>query len=635
MNPIADQIVAYRVPEGDARAEEEAEAYGLCLRREGNALRVMLLQREDNREEPLRLVLRKISDEDVVVSSLENRFQSLQSKLSEEHKAGGQSRSCRVQETMLQWAVRRLEGTEEKEWEALSRQRRPSAVTAAVACTVASIAAGGALVSSTWVEAQVLLRSGKDVVQRLRRLGERPMERSLYDSVEETYLSDPPVSYASVSQEPPLLGALHKWITALMDFQRARYMEDEKAELQQQITGCQCSLQSARERRGSLAEQAELINKGNCYSRTQTVRSIPVQQLLYLVTAEKVTTRQYLLKERAPLELLEEALAKSFTSPRSARQGRDDEQAMAAASASTPAGRRSAAETSVVETAQRAAVPRAAPSAEPTRLGAWVNGHYVRRPGLPVACNDGRDCGVGCASAAASPPIGTLPTVATTAPALTSQEKERHPHSNRTLSSGGAVGGVSAAVAVPLAIRRDAGTAPPSSLPWVHAGKQNGAPAQSLAPSVLSSPDDAHHVLADVKNHFTSVQETLLACFAEYEQLEHKYAHTVEQSRQLLQTLEERDGEIARLRADLSRAAAASFLTRHGSASPQTPRRRGGVNGGQNGDLSNGHGRRTESVPCRRASDTAAPVDSLAQRIACLLDDTLDFVRGAAAAPVM
>ncbi|AYU82592.1 hypothetical protein, unknown function [Leishmania donovani] len=617
MNSITNRVIAYRLPQ-DGAGEE---AYGLCLRKEGNTLRVMLLQKEDNYERPLRSVLRKLSDEDAVVSELENRFKSLQSSLIEENDAARQKK-CRLQKRMLQWAIRRLEGVEEKEWALLSQQRCPSAMVSCIGCTVASIAVGKSLVSSTWTDAQRLFRSGKEMVLQLRQVGEQRMDRSLYDSIEETYLSDSTLSYSSVSQESLSLGVLHKWITAFMDYQRACYMEGGDAELQQQMTDCQSSLESARERRSSLAKQVDLIKKGNCYSRTQTVRSVPIEHVLYLMTSEKVTTRQYLLKERVPLESLEEALTNSLAGPQSARGCRDEKTRMTALS--FPRVEHPVAEARHTDRTPTGASKHPSPKAESARAGSRVSGRHVRRP--RASTDDGGNMD-GAESRCAAVPSSTD----------SLREQRDKIHAAREVkrasrrSSGSLLSSGKAAVARAMeTTTTTTGAVAASFSSTTHADRETGASFPSCEPSTPSASADAQHVLADVKNHFKNVQETLLACLEEYEQLEDKYSNTVEQSKQLLHTLEERDDEIARLREDLSRATKKQLLASRLISLLQR-NQRGASSGGRCNEDQNC----SDEARLQPKTSSACDAGTFARHVEYLLDDTLDFVRGAAAAPVM
>ncbi|CAG9582132.1 hypothetical protein LMJF_34_2550 [Leishmania major strain Friedlin] len=618
MNSITDRVIAYRLPQNGAGEE----AYGLCLRREGNTLRVMLLQEENNYERPLRSVLCKLSDVDAVVSELENRFQSLRSSRLEENDAARQKK-CRLQKRMLQWAIRRLEGVEEKEWALLSQQPRPSAMISAVGCTVSSIAAGKSLVSSTWADAQRLLRSGKEMVLQLRQVGEQRMERSLYDSIEETYLSDSTLSYSSVSQESLSLGILHKWITAFMDYQRACYMEGGSVELQQQLISCQSSLESARERRSSLAKQADLIKKGHCYSRTQTIHSVPIEYVLHLMTSEKVTTRQYLLKERVHLESLEEALVKSLVGPQNAHGCRNEKKARMT-TLSSPRVEHSVAEARHTDRTPIGASTHPSPKAESARTGTWVSGRHVRRP--HASTDDGGNMdGAESRCAAMSSLTDSLREQTEKTHVVREVKGASRKNSGSPLSSG------KAAVTRAMTTTTTAtGAVAASFSSTTQADRETGESFPSREPSAPSASADAPHVLADVKNHFKNVQETLLACLEEYEQLEEKYSNTVEQSKQLLQTLEERDDEIARLREDLSRAAQKQLLANRVISLLQRNQL-----GASSGGRCNGPQNCSDEVRLQLTTSSACDAGTFAKHVEYLLDDTLDFVRGAAAAPVV
>ncbi|GET92321.1 hypothetical protein, unknown function [Leishmania tarentolae] len=618
MSSITDRVIAYRDPQDG----KEAEVYGLCLRREGNTLRVMLLQEEDDYERPLRAVLRKLSAEDAIVDELENRLQSLQSNLSDDSDAARQKK-CRLQKILLQSSTRRLEGVEEREWTLLSQQHHPSPVVSSVGCTVVAIAAGKSLTSSTWADAQRLLRSGKEMVRQLRQASEQRMDRSLYDSIKEVSLFDVTVSYSSVLQESPSLGILHKWITAFMDYQRVCYMEDGDAELQRQMTGCQNSLQSARERRTSLAKQSDLIKKGNCYRRTQTVRSIPIEHVLYLMTSEKVTTRQYLLKERVPLESLEEVLAKSVAGPQSACGSPGEEQARMG-TLSFPRVEHPVSEARSTDPVPTGVSTHPFPKAGPVRREMWVNGSHVRRPHTSTDDSGNMDTAEnGSAAVVSSTDLLKEHTDKAHIPRGLKRaflENSRSPPSGDKAAVAGAMTTTAATSSV---------SAPISLI--TQAGRQNGTSFPSREPSTASASADAQNVLADVKNHFKSVQETLLACLEEYEELEEKYSNTVEQSKQLLQTLKERDDEIARLREDLSQATQKQLFTGRAVSSLQQNQL-----GASSSDRYNGYQMPRDEAQLQYTPTTSAcNSGSFTREVEYLLEDTLDFVRGAAAAPVV
>ncbi|KAG5493993.1 hypothetical protein JKF63_01826 [Porcisia hertigi] len=609
MSSITDKVIAYRLPQDGA----EGEAYGVCLRRQENTLRVIVLQEGESNEEALKLGLQRLSDEDAVVNSLEDRYQCLQSQLSEEHSAT-KPKSCLSQETLLRWAIHHLERTKESEWTLLSQPRRPSVVVSAVGCTVASIVADNKLVSSTWSDAQKLLCSGEELVRQLRQASEKRMDRSLYDFIERTYLSNSTLFYSSVSQESPLLGLLHKWITAFMDYQHARYMRNSEVELQRQITDCQRSLRLARERRCLLANQADLIKRGNCYRRTKTVRSVPVEHVLYLVIAEKVTTRQFLFKERVPREFLEEVLAKPFARPYNYRH---DFKGMHS--------RPSPFSASGVDHANRilaSALTSPAPKAESAQAGACVNGLDMQHPRTSIDEGDNVDGLETCHSVALSSTddLGELDvnthivraTKVTPGWGSCASSSDGKAVVGRTII---ATSTATNAVAVSSTIRAE---------------KQTGADLPSPAPSALSVSDNPQHVLAEVKNHFESVQETLLDCFEEYEQLEKKYSKTVEHSRQLLETLEARDDEVGRLRESLSHATRGQGLAGRLIASLKQNQHRPSKS-----YSCNGYQNCADEAPLHLETSSTLHADNFAKHVEYLLEDTLDFVRGAAAAPSM
>ncbi|KAG5491680.1 hypothetical protein JIQ42_01586 [Leishmania sp. Namibia] len=617
MSSITDKVIAYHHPQEGA----EKEAYGLYFRREGSTLRVILLQEDDDYERPLNSVLRKLSDEDVVVNSLENRFQSLHSKQLEDNGATKQ-KSCRLQKIMLQWAVHRLKGIEEKEWVRLSQHHRPSALLSAVGCTVACIAAGKSLASTTWNDAQRLLRSGKEMVQQLREVGEKQMDMCLYSSIGETYLSDSTLAYSSVWQESPPLGLLHKWITDFMDYQRACYMEDGHAELQQQINSCEKRLQSARERRGLLAKQADLIRKGNCYKRTHMVHSVPVEHVLFLMTAEKVTTRQYLLKDRVPFESLEDALSKLHVSPPSGRDSCVVGQRRIAAFSFTRA-ERPVAGTSRANGTLTAAASHPATKAESARTRTWANETHVRQ--LPASTREGSGMD-GVESLGVVAPSPTDPSDELKGKAHASVKVKRPSRGNGRASSAGG----KAAVACTVTTTAATGFVTASCSSITLADSRNGVSFLSQASSAPSASNDTVSALADVKNDFHNAQESLLACLEEHAQLAEKYSKTVDQSKQLLQMLEKRDDEIARLREALSQATRKQILADRVMALLQTAQQ-----GTSNEGRCNGLQNSSDVSQLGLATSTAFDAGTFAKRVESLLDDTLDFVRGVTAAPVM
>ncbi|KAG5468299.1 hypothetical protein LSCM1_02278 [Leishmania martiniquensis] len=617
MSSITDKVIAYRLPQEGA----EKEAYGLYLRREGNTLRVILLQEDGDCEPPQKSVLRKLSDQDVFVDSLESRFQSLPSKQLEDDSVA-KHKSYRLQKIMLQWAIHRLEGIEEKEWMLLSQQRDPPALVCAVGCTVARIAAGKSLVSPTWSDAQTLLRSGKEMVRQLREVGEQRMDMCLYDSIGETYLSDSTLACSSVWEKSPALGILHKWITAFMDYQRTRYIEDGPAGLQHQINGCGRELQLARERRGSLAKQADLISKGNCYRRTHTVRGVPIEHVLYLMTTEKIATRQYRLKDRIPLESLEDVLAESFPSPRSARGSR------VVGQRKVPTFPFARAEGSVAGTSRAdgitTAVSDPAAEAESTRTRTWLKERHARRPRASAGEGSGMN---GVESRCAAAPSPTDPSGEHKGKDRASM-KSKWPSlgNSRAASSGGKA--VAARASTTTAATDCVASSSSSATP---ANCLKGLSFLSKEPSTPAVSNGTVTALEDVKNHFKNAQESLLACLEEYAKLEEKYSNTVEQSKQLLLILAKRDDEIMQLREALSQATQQQHLADRFVAQLKQAQQHGASNGGR----CSGSHNSSDGLQLRVAASTAFDAGTFERRAEYLLDDALDFVRGATAAPVM
>jgi hypothetical protein len=633
MNQLADKVVAYSLPD-----EGNEVMYGLCIRREGDTLRVMVLQKDDDREAPLKSVLRKLSDEDSIVNTLENRFSSLQAKLTKERNAGGLSKNYRLQETMLQWATHRLEGIDAEEWRRLAQQRHPSAVVKAVGCAAASIASDAKLVSSAWTDAQKLFGKGKDMPTDLRRAGEQRMNKTLYNSLEETYITDSSLSYALVAQEAPSLSILHKWITALVDYQRARYMEDGEAELQQQLAGCQNSLQSARERRGSLMEQAALINTGNCYIRTQTVRSVPVDCVLSLMTAEKVTTRQYLLKDAAPLELLDEVMSRAPASARSARGSRQEDSfarhdflsaRIVGAPTTTLRGNRTGSGVEIP--------PIHIPKVESARVGTWMGGRFVRneRPSLSEAAENtagssgsARSGHIAGGSTVAIPKVSPRHTLAHVAPETVNSGAETPSSAtNGAAHTDAAAGSPSSS-----------SPAPSPTTPSMHIdAKQISEPtSQGRMLSARHGAAEPMQVLMDVKNNFISVQAVLLACLDDYQKLEDKYASTVEHSRQLLQTLEHREQTIAQLQQERATAlAAAATATQLASKTMSTALHDACVGTSARHRILEDMYTSGSATPPVPTADDMDDTDSYEQRFEQMLYDTLEFLQGTASAPTM
>lgn len=644
MNQLADKVVAYRLPD-----EGNEEMYGLCIRREGDTLRIMVLQKEENREAPLKSVLRKLSDEDVIVNSLEDRFSTIQAKLAKERNTGGQAKNYRLQETMLQWATHRVEGIDGEEWRRLARERNPSDVVRAVGCAAGSIAADAKHVSSAWADAQKFFNKGRGVSAELRKAGEQRMNRTLYNSLEETYVADSSLSYALVAQESPTLSVLHKWITALVDYQRARYMEDGEAELQQQLSGCHNSLVSARERRGSLMEQAALINAGNCYIRTQTVRSVPMECVLSLMTAEKVTTRQYLLKEAAPLELLDELMNRPPATARSARGSRQEDSFyrsgfLSARTVDAPGLSSNRTNTGVE------IPPIHIPKMESARVGTWVGGRFVRNQppsvretGLASLTANTTTTTTTAAAAGSSSSRGAAGTNATAAvPKVSPRHALARVVAGEAAASAlaidtprSATNAATASAAAAAASPSSSSTAPSPTTPAiaVELRPHSAAASQSRVLSARHGAGEPMQVLTDVRNNFKNVQAVLLACLDDYQQLEDKYASTVEHSKQLLETLENREQVITRLQQELAAATAAASAQAAATQSTPTPSR---------GTRASTAARRCNldemytsgsETPYTPDVDDEVEEESFEERFEQMLYDTLEFLQGAESTP--
>lgn len=310
-NQIADQVVAYRILDSAAREEQ---LYGLCIRKEGDIVRVVGLQIVEQNDKLLQLLATKSTEEVSLIATLNRRLEILEEKISEQLSDHTRSKSYRLQDALLQWALQRVEGIQSNEWEVLARQESPSPILHAVGRAFAAIVSQKAFSSSPWELAQSTFSKGQDSVNILRRLRHDPMPRDVYDSIDSECLSEICSSYTAAVKECLTLGAIHKCVTALMDYQRARFMENCETELQQQITVCQSSIHTAEERLHHLRNQINLVQNGRCYSRMQTVRSVPLSDVLFVVASEKITTRQYLLNGKAEAshnqKLLDESICK-------------------------------------------------------------------------------------------------------------------------------------------------------------------------------------------------------------------------------------------------------------------------------------------------------------------------------------
>ncbi|KAG5468718.1 hypothetical protein CUR178_01553 [Leishmania enriettii] len=364
-----------------------------------------------------------------------------------------------------------------------------------------------------------------------------------------------------------------------------------------------------------LAKQADLIRKGNCYKRTYMVHSVPVEHVLFLMTAEKVTTRQYLLKDRVPFESLTDALSKLHVSPTSGRDSCIVGQRRIAAFSFTRA-ERPVAGSSRADGNLTAAASHPATKAESARTSTWANEAHVRQ--LPASTREGSGM-YDVESLGVVAPSPADPSDELKGKAHASVKVKRPSRGNGRASSASS----KAAVACTVTTTAATGFVTASCSSITLEDSRNGVSFLSQASSAPSASNDTVRALADVKNDFHNAQESLLACLEEHAQLAEKYSKTVDQSKQLLQMLEKRDDEIARLREALSQTTRKQILENRVTTLLQTAQQ-----GTSNEGRCNGLQNSSDVSQLGLATSIAFDAGSFAKRMESLLDDTLDFVRG-------
>ncbi|ORC93653.1 uncharacterized protein TM35_000015300 [Trypanosoma theileri] len=219
--------------------------------------------------------LRCIAKEDVIIQSLQSKLRSLREKY--EFMTSNGSTTI-LEHTVLQWAKKRLRGIERKYWLNLSESTLLSESLKLVCNCVTTIVQNSDVIED-WKMIQGVI-SEASFVEILCGLDERPLRKDLYQAILVKYVSHPLFSLENCMRESRVLGALQKWITAYLDYQRFRFFSTDASEIKHQIDTCVNKIRKAEMRRQELKNDTQLILSGCLFSRTERVQSVPLSACL-------------------------------------------------------------------------------------------------------------------------------------------------------------------------------------------------------------------------------------------------------------------------------------------------------------------------------------------------------------------
>ncbi|KEG08626.1 hypothetical protein DQ04_06781010 [Trypanosoma grayi] len=212
---------------------------------------------------------RRIAEEDAVIQSLQSKLKRLREKCDARVSGGS---SAILEHTLLQWAKRRLRAIERKQWLHVSGLSVVSESSRLVCDSVVTIIRNSDI-ARDWKMVQRTI-SSNSFVDTLCHLDNRPIGEDLYKSILDRYVAHPLFSFESCTRESRAVGALQKWVTAYLDYQRAQFFSTDNAEMKQQIDACVNGIRKAQMRRQELKSDVQLILSGRLLRRTETVQNI-------------------------------------------------------------------------------------------------------------------------------------------------------------------------------------------------------------------------------------------------------------------------------------------------------------------------------------------------------------------------
>ncbi|KAH9577438.1 hypothetical protein LSM04_005704 [Trypanosoma melophagium] len=216
-----------------------------------------------------------IAEEVVAIQTLQSKLRNLREKYESMTSIGS---TATLEHTLLQWAKKRLRGIERKYWLNISECTLLSESLKLI-CTCAVVIARNSDIIGDWKMVQSFI-SEDSFIEMLCSLDERPMAKDLYQTILLKYVSHPLFSFENCMRESRVLGALQKWITAYLDYQRLRFFSTDATEIKHQIDACVNKIREAEMRRQELMDDTQLILSGCLFSRTERVQSVPLSSCL-------------------------------------------------------------------------------------------------------------------------------------------------------------------------------------------------------------------------------------------------------------------------------------------------------------------------------------------------------------------
>lgn len=287
---VANRVIAYRTDSGTTTC-------GLVIAAEGDVVRLFEYLPVSDPADHIASVESSLAEEDRFIASCEKKLAELQSKAAASRLGAGVSPDNKLKEKWLRWAkdgLRRIAAADFQRTTA--SRRRPSGTVVEVVCSAVAAIAKGAENPVDWGSVQEVF-ADPALVEKLCQLDAEPMPSSVHGMVMKHYFPNPLFVLQEATKHSQALGALHKWVTAYMEFQRQRLTGSEDLEFQQQREELLKGLTMAQQRRDRLQEDIDLSRRGMLFRRTNRIKVVPHGAIIKVIgDAPARLRREFVIK---------------------------------------------------------------------------------------------------------------------------------------------------------------------------------------------------------------------------------------------------------------------------------------------------------------------------------------------------
>ncbi|CAD2214944.1 hypothetical protein AGDE_12681 [Angomonas deanei] len=212
----------------------------------------------------------KIREEEELLTSLRDKKAGLQERL----RTTSASDSS-AEEMLLRFAVQSVERIPPAEWSSFYANTSSSDARLVCSTVIEILKNEPAKRPLSWADIRpFLLRP--DFVKVISGSDQKSLSSEMYNAI----LEKDALYSVDLSQESRCVVSLHRWITAYMDYQRAKYFDSTNRETVEQIENTRICEESAEQRRVSLEKELHFMEGGCVYRRTANVVKITPSQVV-------------------------------------------------------------------------------------------------------------------------------------------------------------------------------------------------------------------------------------------------------------------------------------------------------------------------------------------------------------------